>query len=257
MSSQSTIDQLRAMKLSAMADSYLCQLEDSNVGRLSFDERLAMLVDAEFVSRHNSQLKRLITNAEFDQPQASITDINYESGRKLDREMIGKLATCAYIQDGLNVTITGATGCGKTYLACALGMEACKRKYSTRYIRLPELLLEFKVARDTNTTKRVLQKYTKPRLLILDEWLLIKCPQEAQYDLMELIHHRSTASNIFCSQILLEGWYEQLGGNASPLADAILDRIVHKTYRIDIKPVDPNRDVSMREVYGLKYLEKQ
>ena len=248
-----TIDQLREMKLFSMADNYLAQIEDPKIQSLSFDERFGMLVSIEYNSRENSQIKRLIQKAELDQPQASIADINYTSGRNLDRELILKLASCEYIERNLNIFITGATGCGKTYLACALGMEACKQQYRVLYIRLPEMLLEMKIARESNLLKKVLQKYTKPRLLILDEWLLIKVPQDSQYDLMELIHHRSKGSStIFCSQFRPEGWYEQLGGEASPLAEAILDRIMHTAYKVEIKAIDPSKDRSMREVYGLK-----
>ena len=166
-------------------------------------------------------------------------------------------ASCDFIQKHLNVFITGATGCGKTYLACAFGMEACKQRYSTYYVRLPELLIEMKLARESNQTKKLLQKYIKPRLLILDEWLLIKLEQEAQYDLLELIHQRSKGSStIFCSQIRQEGWYEQLGGAASPLSDAILDRIMHTAYTINIESIDSTKDISMREFYGRKALEE-
>lgn len=258
MTVQATLDKLREMKMTAMSDAYRFQLEDPNVQSLSFDERFAMLVDVEFTSRQNNRLKRLIHNAELDQPQASITGINYTCGRKLDRDLIHRLSSCAFIQDNLNVVITGVTGSGKTYLACALGMEACKQFYTTRYVRLPELLLEMKLARENNKINKVLQTYTHPRLLILDEWLLIKCPQESQYDLMEVIHHRTKGtSTIFCSQFRIEGWYEHLGGKSSPLADAILDRIVHSCYQINIEPIDPSKDISMREIYGLKSLNSR
>ena len=258
MNLQATIDQLRSMKLSAMADNYLAQREDPNMQKLPFDERFALLVDIEYNSRENAHLKRLIQRAELDQPQANIAEVNYESGRKLDRQLILKLATCDFIQRNLNVFITGATGCGKTYLACALGMEACKQRYNTYYVRLPELLTEMRLARESNVTKKILQKYTRPRLLIIDEWLLIKLQQDEQYDLLELIHLRTKGSStIFCSQIRPEGWYEQLGGTASPLSDAILDRIVHTAYTINIEPLDPAKDISMREFYGLRAVEKQ
>lgn len=258
MNLQATIDELRSMKLTAMADNYLAQREDPGMQNLSFDERFALLVSIEYNSRENARLKRLIQKAELDQPQANIAEINYESGRKLDRQLILNLATCNFIQQNLNVFITGATGSGKTYLACALGMEACKQQYSTYYVRLPELLMEMKLARESLIAKKILQKYTKPRLLILDEWLLIKLQQDEQYDLLELIHHRSkSSSTIFCSQIRPEGWYEQLGGTASPLSDAILDRIVHNAYTINIEALNPGRDISMREFYGLKAKEQE
>ena len=257
MNAQVTLDKLHEMKMTAMADSYRFQLEDPRMQELSFDDRFGMLVDLEYSSRQNGRLKRLIHNAELDQPQASIADVNFSCGRKLDREQILQLATCAYIQEKLNIVITGATGSGKTYLACAFGMEACKQFYTTRYVRLPELLLELKLAREHNSSRKILQKYINPRLLILDEWLLIKCPHEAQYDLMEVIHHRTKGSStIFCSQFRIEGWYDQLGGASSPLADAIMDRIVHSSYQINIEPHDPNNDVSMREIYGLKALKR-
>ena len=238
MISQATLDKLREMKMSSMADQYLFQLEDPNIKNLSFDERFAMLVDIEYTSRQNARLKKLIQNAEMDQPHATIAGINFECGRRL-------------LQKHHNIIITGATGSGKTYLACAFGMEACKQFITTHYIRLPELLLEMKLAREGNKMKKILQRFTRPELLIVDEWLLIKCPQDSQYDLMEVIHHRTkSGSTIFCSQFRVDGWYEQLGGTSSPLADAILDRIIHSSYKINIEPVNQNKDFSMREIFG-------
>ena len=132
-------------------------------------------------------------------------------------------------------------------------MEACKHYYKTMYVRLPDLLIELKAARENNHYKKTMAKFANPVLLILDEWLLLKPTSEEQKDIFELLHQRRRrSSTIFCSQYRQEGWYEQLGGNSSPLADAILDRIVHDGYVIDIVPVDPTKDLSMREVYGLK-----
>ncbi len=251
MSIQSTVDKLRELKMTTMADNYLAQSQDPSMREMSFDDRFGILVDLEFSSKQHSRFKRLVQAAEFDQPQANVADINFECGRKLDRELINRLATCEYIRNQANIFITGSTGTGKTYLACALGMEACKQYYSTKYVRLPDLLLDLRLARENNTAKKVLKKYTSPRLLILDEWLLIKCQPESLYDLMELIHHRTKeSSTIFCSQFKVEGWYEQLGGGSSPLVDAILDRIVHSAYRIAIVPIDKAKDISRRKIYG-------
>ena len=142
-------------------------------------------------------------------------------------------------------------------MACAFGMEACKHYYNTKYVRLPDLLIDLKTARDNGNYKKAIAKYANPVLLILDEWLLIKPNQEEQKDIFELLHsRRKRSSTIFCSQYRQEGWYEQLGGAASPLADAILDRIIHDGYIIDIVPVDPSKDLSMREVYGLSEAER-
>ena len=137
MTNQSTIDKLMEMRLTAMADAFRSQQDDPKLKTVPFEDRFGMLVDIEFSSRKNNRLKRLIKNAGFDQPDASIMDINYTSGRKLNKELIRRLATCEYITEHRNLFITGATGCGKTYMACAFGMEACKQYFNTRYVCLP------------------------------------------------------------------------------------------------------------------------
>ena len=215
------------MRMTAMANALVIQAEDHKVKDMTFSERLGMLVDIEYSSRKSNRLKRLIKAAEFDQPEACVMDINYQSGRKLNKDLILRLATCEYITEYHNVFITGATGSGKSYLACALGMEACKQFYKTKYVRMPDLLLDLKMAREDNTYKKVMGKYANPTLLILDEWLLLTPTEDEMIDIMELLHRRrKKSSTIFCSQYRSEGWYEQLGGAASPLADAIIDRII-------------------------------
>ncbi|MBQ8665475.1 MAG: IS21-like element helper ATPase IstB [Oribacterium sp.] len=257
MTNQVTIDKLIEMRLTAMADAFRSQVQDPSMREIPFEDRFGFLVDTEYTSRKNNRLKRLIKSAGFDQPSASIIDIDYTSGRKLNKDLINRLATCEYITDYRNIFITGATGSGKSYMACAFGMEACKHYYNTKYVRLPDLLIDLKTARDNGNYKKAIAKYANPVLLILDEWLLIKPNQEEQKDIFELLHsRRKRSSTIFCSQYRQEGWYEQLGGAASPLADAILDRIIHDGYIIDIVPVDPSKDLSMREVYGLSEAER-
>ena len=131
-------------------------------------------------------------------------------------------------------------------------MEACKHFYKTKYVRLPDLLVDLDVARNEGNYRKVLNKYASPTLLIIDEWLLLKANETEQKDIFELLQRRrKKSSTIFCSQFVQQGWYEQLGGDASPLADAILDRIVHDAYSINIVSLDPAKDISMREVYGL------
>ncbi len=253
MLNQSTFDKLVEMRLTAMANAFRVQMDDPKVRDVSFEDRFGMLVDIEYGSRKSNRMKRLIKDAAFDQPGASVMDINYQSGRKLNRELIQRLASCEYISEYRNIFITGATGSRKTYLACALGMEACKQYYKTQYVRLPDLLMELDLTQESASFQKVLAKYTKPKLLILDEWLLLKPSVNEQKLIFELLHkRRKNSSTIFCSQYASDGWYEQLGGQSSPLADAILDRIMFNSYKIPIVSADPNKSISMRELYDRK-----
>ena len=244
MTNQSTIDKLIEMRLTPMADAFRNQLNDPKFIEVPFEDRFGMLVDIEYCNRKNNRQKRLIHNAGFDQPEANIMDINYTSGRKFNKALINRLATCEYISEHRNLFITGATGCGKTYTACAFGMEACKMYYTTKYVRLPDLLIDLDIARSEGNYRKVMAKYTKPLVLILDEWLLLKPTETEQKDIFELLHRRrKKSSTIFCSQYEFEEWYDQLGGAASPLADAIIDRIAHDSYRINITSIDAEHDM--------------
>lgn len=249
MTNEATINKLHAMKLSAMAEAFRQQLNDPSISSVSFEERFGMIVDRESSIRMTNRLHRLIRNANFDQA-ASIYDINYESGRKLDKICIDRLSTCEYIKQTHNVIITGATGTGKSYLACALGMEACKQHYTVKYIRLPELLADLALAHGTGKFKEAVKQYQKCSLLILDEWLLVPISEPEVRDLLEIIHARhKKASIIFCSQFSPMGWHKKL--TEPTIADAILDRIVHNSYNIEIQAIDKNNDKSMREFYGI------
>ena len=190
MINQNTIDKLIEMRLSSMADAFRIQMNDPSMKEVPFEDRFGMLVDVEYTNRKNNRLKRLIRKAELEQPDASIAAIDYQSGRKLNKALISRLATCEYITEYRNIFITGATGSGKTYMACAFGMEACKHYYTVKYVRLPDLLLDLQAARDSGAFASVLKKYTKPVLLIIDEWLLLKLTESEARNLFELIHKR-------------------------------------------------------------------
>ena len=201
MINQSTFDKLIEMHLTAMADALRTQLKDPKMEELPFEDRVGMLVDVEYCSRKNNRLKKLIRGAEFDQSDASIMDINFTSGRKLNKDIIRRLATCEYIAEHHNLFVTGATGSWKTYMACAFGMEACKQYYKTKYVRLPDLLLDLEIARNDGTYRKALSKYTNPVLLVIDEWLLLKPTDNEQKDIFELLsRRRKKSSTIFCSQ---------------------------------------------------------
>jgi len=197
-----TTDKLIEMRLSTMADAYRIQQADPHMKELDFDQRFSLIVDREYDSRKSNKIKRLIHNAEFDDEQAdaSILDVNYTSGRKLNKELILQLGTCDYLTEYRNIFITGATGSGKSYLATAFGMEACKRYYTTYYVRMSDMLHELGVKHDTDQYGKAIARYTKPQLLIIDDWLLTSPTGTGLDDLYELFRRRrKKASTIFCS----------------------------------------------------------
>jgi len=251
MLNQPTFEKLVQMRLSAMALAFRQQSEDPGMVGLSFEDRFGMLVDAEYWSRHNNRLKRNIHKATLEQPQASLADINYTSGRLLDKELIQALGTGQYIREQHNVIILGATGSGKTYIGCALGMEACKQGFTVKYVRLPELLEDLAIARGQGSFKKNVAQFKKFDLLIIDEWMLVSLSETEARDLLEIIHARhKRASTIFCSQFEPIGWLSKFP--EATIADAVLDRIVHDSYTIEIRAADQERQTSMREVYGLQ-----
>jgi len=243
---EATIDKLREMQLDTMAEAFRSQESDPTFASLTFSERFGLLVDSEWSARKSRRLTRLIRSAQLHFPGACVEDIEYREDRKLDKSLIAKLSTCAYIADNHNIIILGASGAGKTYLACAFGIAACKNFLRVKYVRLPELLNDIAVARNVGTYKKVMQNYKRHDLLILDEWLLHRLKEAEARDLLEIVEARhQKGSTIFLSQFAPAGWHNKIG--ESTLADAILDRIVHDSYEIFIDGKD-----SMRKHKGLR-----
>ena len=199
----------------------------------------------------NNRLKRLIRKAELEQSDSSIAAIDYQYKRKLNNALINHLVTCEYITEYHNIFVTGATAGGKTYIACAFRMEACKHYYTMKYVWLPDLFLYLQAARDSETNASVLKKYTKPFLLNIDEWLLIKLTESETRNLFELIHKRmKKSSTIVFSQFREHEWYQQICNGESTLADAIMDHISYDSYKINIESINPSKYLSMRGIWS-------
>ncbi|QCJ40841.1 AAA family ATPase (plasmid) [Bacillus sp. S3] len=246
MTTESTLTKLHEMRLSAMAEQFHEQLRNEQFNELPFEDRFALIVDIEWSRRKNNKLDRIIKGANFRYPQACIEDIEYHADRRLDKTQILRLASGDYIQGKHNLIIKGASGNGKSYLACAFGIAACRQFYTVKYVRLPDLLEELAIARGEGNYKKVMKAYKKADLLILDEWLLTSLRENEARDLLEIVESRhQVASTIFCSQFDIQGWYEKIGEGT--LADAILDRIIHDSYNIFI-----DGETSMRERHGIK-----
>ena len=244
-----TVSKLKEMRMSVMAAAFQQQLADKSFSELSYEERVGLIVDAEWMSRKNNRLTRLIRNAGFSMPEACVEDIEYHPDRGLDKVLIARLNTCNYIGERHNIIILGATGSGKSYLANAFGVAAARRFQSVRYVRLPDLLGELAIARIEGVYRKAMKQLQLIKLLILDEWLLYPLKDTEARDLLEIAEVRyKTASTIFCSQHDVGDWHQKIG--ESTVAEAILDRIVHDSYRIVIAS-DNENSVSMRQRKGL------
>ena len=191
MLTETTVTKLREMRLSVMANALKDQLADPHFQNMAFEDRIGLLVDAEWNARKNNHLTKLIRQATFSDPRACLENVEYLPDRGLKQEELLRLGTCNYIQEHHNIILLGATGSGKTYLACALGMAAVRRFFAVKYIRLPDLLLiEFQIARGNGTIRKLMAQYKKYALLIIDEWLLYPLKETEARDLLEIMESR-------------------------------------------------------------------
>ncbi len=233
MLTQQTLDKMNAMKLSGMADAFEQQRRAGEHARLGFEERLGLLVDAEWSVREQRKLTRRLRFAKL-RYQASLEDVDFKHPRGLDRQQVMSLGNCGWIQSRHNLVVTGPTGIGKSYLACAFVERACRRGFSASYLRLPRLLQQLAVARGDGSYERVLSRLARLDLLAIDDWLLAPLRDGERRDLIEVIEDRSErASTLIASQLLAKNWHAIIGD--PNLADSICDRLLHNAHRLELK----------------------
>jgi len=228
-----TLYQLHALKIAGMAKALEEQMQMTDLEELTFEERLGLLVDREVTERQNRKLQTRLKKARL-RLNAALEDIDYRSPRGLDKSLILSLASCRWIKDHLNILITGPTGAGKSYLACALAQKACREGYRALYFRLPRLLQELAMARGDGRYGKVLTNLAKNDLLVIDDWGLVPLDDHGRRDVLEILEDRhDVRSTLVTSQLPLANWHETIGHPT--LADAILDRLVHNAYKIPLK----------------------
>jgi DNA replication protein DnaC len=228
-----TLDKLQHLKFTGMAAALAEQMQMPDIEELAFEERLGLLVDRELTERENRRLSSRLRRARL-KHNAALEDIDYRHPRGLDKSLIQSLATCQWVKEHLNILITGPTGVGKTWIACALAQKACREGYTAGYLRLPRLLQEMAIAKGDGRYPKLLATLAKTDVLVLDDWGLAKLTGEQRRDLLEILEDRhATRSTLATSQLPIETWHDVIGDPT--LADAILDRLVHNAYRINLK----------------------
>lgn len=232
MLNEQTMSKLWAMKLNGMADGYQEQRQQPSMADLSFDERLGMLVDRQWRWREERSLKTRLRNAQFKLP-ACIEDINYRTSRGLKRSQIDQLASSEWVGYHQNLVLTGQTGTGKTYLACALGQKACRDGYRVRYYVAVKLFRELTRAHADGSFMALSSKLAKTDLLIIDDWGMDSLKDSQYRDLLELLDDRhGSGATLMASQFPTEMWHDLIGNPT--VADAILDRLLHPAHKIQL-----------------------
>ena len=230
---EQTLDKLNAMKLGAMADACRQQSQTDEAAALSFEERLGLLVDAEWTAREQRKLQRRLQTAKLRYP-ATLEAVDFTHPRRLNRQQVPHLGTCAWIAERHNLLLIGPTGIGKSFLSCAFVERACRRGFTARYVRMPRLLHELAVGRGDGSYARLLARLAKLGLLAIDDWMLAPLRDTERRDLTEVIEDRAErASTLIASQLPAGDWHAVIGDPNQ--ADAICDRLLHDAHRIELK----------------------
>jgi len=250
---QPTMEKLHQMRLNGIIDELKRQTEQPNhYNSLTFEERLAHLVEEEWLTRENRRLASRLRHARIKQ-QACVEDIDYRTDRGLDKALVRQLARCTWVRDKQNVLVTGPTGAGKSYLACALANQACREGATVLYLRLSRLLSELAVSREDGSEAKLLRRLAKVDVLVIDDWGLVPLGVQERHWLLEITEERyDHASIIVTSQLPVKDWYAYLGDPT--LADAILDRLTPGAHRVEFKPATESM---RRKKAGLKATEEK
>ena len=228
-----TVDKLLQLRCGGMAKALAEQLDAPEVEALSFEERLGLLVDRELTERHSRQLTNRLRRARL-KHQACIEDIDFRHRRGLDRQVVLSLADGRWVREHLNVLISGPTGIGKSWLACAFAHSACRHGHSALYVRVSRLLSELATARADGRYPRRLESLAKTQVLVMDDWGMTPLSAENRLDLLEVLEDRhGVRSTVVTSQLPVDKWHDVVGDPT--LGDAILDRLVHNAYKLDLK----------------------
>jgi DNA replication protein DnaC len=246
---QETLEKIKKLRLLGMARAYETSLENDRILKLSADELIKMLVEAEWDDRLNRNIERRMRNAKF-RYQSSIESIDYDADRNLDKNQIMRFAECSYIQKHENIIITGSTGIGKSYLATALGYQACTHGFKVYYANMGKLFSRLKMGKADGSYIREISKIERQDLLILDDFGLLPIDNQNRSALMEIVEDRhKKASMIITSQLPVNCWHEVIGEKT--IADAILDRIVHDAHRIELKGESLRKTKSNKQEMGI------
>jgi DNA replication protein DnaC len=234
MLNEPTQDKLRALRLQAMARAWSAQHQQSQFAELGFDERFGLLVEAQWLYRENQRLTRLLKDAKLKMSQATVEDIDFPARRELDRAVVRQLATCRWVQGHQNLLISGATGTGKTFVACAFAQLACRHGYRVLYRRASRLFHELTLAHADGTYARLLGRLARLDVLAIDDFGLAPLDEQQRRDLHEILDDRyGLRSTIIASQLLTNQWHAHIG--ELTLADAICDRLLHNAHKLVLK----------------------
>lgn len=245
---QPTLDTLNRLKLHGMALGLSEQMTHGAAQTLAFEERLTLLLEREVLHRENRRMTRLLQLAQLKE-RAALEDINYRTRTGLDRSQLASLASCEWIRMNQNVLIHGATGCGKTYLACALAHQACRNGISALYVRAPRLFEEFNLCHADGSFRKRLTAIAKIQLLVIDDFAIAPIGPRERNDLLELLDDRvGTRACIVTSQLPIEDWHDYIGDPT--LADAILDRLVHRSHRIHLEAKESIRKLEAEKEFA-------